>query len=144
MTGRGKKVRSQLYTEAKARGYTGSQALFRQFISSLRKHHQATGNATSLRLDGDGAQVESSADPAVKPSIKRRLSPARASWLYVSRSSTLDEKQRGQLERIRASHADLETAYQLTQTFVTMLSEQRETGLEDWLTQGQHCGIKEL
>jgi transposase len=135
---------SQLYAEAKALGYTGSQALFRLFMASLRKHHQAAGNATSLTLDADGAKVESSADPAAKPCIRRRLSPARASWLYVSRSSTLDGKQRGQIEQIRAAHADLETAYPLTQTFVTMLAEHRETGLDDWLTQAEHSGIKEL
>jgi transposase len=69
---------SQLYAEAKARGYTGSQALFRLFMASLRKHQQAAGNATSLTLDADGAKVESSADPVVKPCIKRRLTPARA------------------------------------------------------------------
>ena len=112
--------------------------------SLLRKHHQAAGNATSLTLDADGAKVESLADPTAKPCIKRRLSPARASWLYVSRSSTLNEKQRGQIEQIRACHADLDTAYQLTQTFVTMLAEHRETGLDEWLTQAEHCGIKEL
>ena len=135
---------SQLYAEAKARGYSGSQALFRLFMASLRKHHQAAGNATSLTLDADGAKVESLADPTAKPCIKRRLSPARASWLYVSRSSTLDEKQRGQIEQIRACHADLDTAYHLTQTFVSMLAEHRETDLDDWLTQAEHCGIKEL
>jgi transposase len=135
---------SQLYAEVKGLGYTGSQGLFRQFISSLRKHHQAAGTATTLALDAAGAKVESPADPPAQPSPKRRLSPSRASWLYVSRASTLDEKQRGQIERIRAAHADLETAYQLTQTFVTMLAEQRETGLDDWLTQADHCGIKEL
>jgi hypothetical protein len=32
---------SQLYAEAKALGYTGSQALFRLFMASLRKPHQA-------------------------------------------------------------------------------------------------------
>jgi hypothetical protein len=56
----------------------------------------------------------------------------------------MNQKQRGQIEQIRASHADLETAYQLTQTFVTMLAEHRETGLDDWLTQAVHSGIKEL
>lgn len=64
--------------------------------------------------------------------------------MYISRSSTLDARQRGQIEQIRAGHADLDTAYQLSQTFVTMLAEQRETDLDDWLSQAEHCGIKEL
>jgi transposase len=136
---------SQLNAEAKALGYTGSEGLFRLFISSLRQHHQAAGNATSLSLDADGAKVSSPpADPASNLCIKRRISPSRASWLYVSQPAKLDEKQRGQVEQIRAVHSDLNTAYHLTQTFVTMLAEHQDTALDDWLSQAEHSGIKEL
>ena len=72
---------SQLYTEVKELGYTGSQALFRLFISSVRKHHQATGTSAKLELSADGAKVSGPIDPTSKLCIKRRLSPARASWL---------------------------------------------------------------
>ena len=88
---------SQLYAEVKELGYTGSAALFRLFISSVRKHHQATGTSAKLELSADGARVSGPVDPASKPCIKRRLSPARASWLYVSQSVKLDEKQRQQV-----------------------------------------------
>ncbi len=135
---------SQLYAEVKALGYIGSEALFRLFISSVRKHHQATTTSAQLELSADGAKVSGSVDPACTPGIKRRLSPTRASWLYVSQPTKLDEKQRGQIKQIRAVHRDLDTAYQLTQTFVTMLAEHRETGLDDWLTQAEHSGIKEV
>ena len=89
---------SQLYSEVKALGYIGSVALFRLFISSVRKQHRATGTSTSLELTADGAKVCGPADPIPKPCAKRRLSPARASWLYVSQAVKLDEKQRGQVE----------------------------------------------
>jgi transposase len=135
---------SQLYAEAKELGYTGSEALFRLFISSLRKHHQAAGNATSLRLDADGARVSGPVDSASKSCIKRRMSPARASWLYVSLSTKLDAKQRQQVAQIRAAHGDLDLAYDLTQAFVSMLAEHQDTALDDWLTQAQHSGVKEL
>jgi transposase len=135
---------SQLYSEIKARGYTGSVALFRLFMSSLRKQHRATGTAASLELSADGATVCGPEGPVPTPCIKRRLSPARASWLYVSQAAQLDEKQREQLAHIRAAHADLDRAYELTQAFVSMLAEHRATDLESWLTQAEHSGLREL
>ena len=85
---------SQLYTEVKALGYTGSEALFRLFISSVRKQHRAAGTSEKLELSAHGAKVSGPIDPPSKLCIKRRLSPARASWLYVSQAVKLDEKQR--------------------------------------------------
>jgi len=78
------------------------------------------------------------------PQFTRRMSPTRASWLCVSKPAKLDEKQRQQVEHIRKGHADLETAYQLSQAFVLMLAERREADLDEWLVQAQHSGIAEL
>ena len=122
---------SQLYTEVKALGYTGSEALFRLFISSVRKQHQATGTSEKLELSAHGAKVSGPIDPASKPSIKRRLSPTRAAWLYVSQAVKLDEKQRQQVAHIRAAHDDLDLAYELTQAFVSMLAEIK---IRPWIT----------
>ena len=73
-----------------------------------------------------------------------RLSPTRASWLCVSKPEKLDEKQRQQVAHIRQGHRDLDTAYQLSQAFVSMLSERRGNDLDEWLIQAQHSGIAEL
>jgi transposase len=135
---------SQLYSEVKELGYPGSEALFRLFISSVRKHHRATGTSASLELSADGAKVSGPVDPPSKLCIKGRLSPTRASWLYVSQAVKLNEKQREQVTQIRAAHADLDLAYELTQAFVSMLAEHQETALDDWLAQAEHSGIKEL
>src|SRR6266481_3102577 len=135
---------SQLYTEVKALGYTGSQALFRLFISSVRKQHRATGTSAKLELSADGAKVSGPVDPTSKPCIKRRLSPARASWLYISQTAKLDGKQQQQVEQIRAAHGDLDSAYSLTQEFVSMLAEHRDMDLDGWLARAKHSGIKEL
>ena len=135
---------SQLYAEVKELGYTGSEALFRFFISSVRKQHQATGTSAQLELSADGAKVSSPVDPAPNPCIKRRLSPARASWLYVSQAVKLDEKQRQQVAQIRAAHGDLDLAYDLTQAFISMLAEHRDADLDRWLAQAKHSGIREL
>lgn len=118
--------------------------LFQFFITSVRKQHQATGIAAQLELSADGAKVSDPADPASKPCIKRRMSPARASWLYVSQSIKLDEKQKRLVEQVRAVHGDLDIAYGLAQMFVSMLAEHRDMDLDRWLAEVEHSGIKEL
>jgi len=78
------------------------------------------------------------------PQSTCRMSPTRASWLCVRQQTKLDEKQRQQVERIRQGHPDLDTAYQLSQAFVLMLLQRRDTDLDDWLSQSEHSGIAEL
>jgi transposase len=135
---------TQLYHEVKMRGYTGSDSLFRLFISQLRKQHQRAGTASVLTLDTSGAQVQAPLDSSLKPSPKRRMSPTRASWLCVCQPAKLDEKQCQHVEQIRAAHRDLDTAYQLSQAFVTMLAEHRAQDLDGWLIQAKQSGIREL
>jgi transposase len=135
---------AQILSEVRKLGYTGSDALFRLFLSSVRKQHQAAGTATTLSLDADGVKVRSLVDPACKPSLKRRMSPARASWLYISQVNKLDEEQKQEIELIRVGHPDLDRAYQLTQQFVTMLAEHRDTDLDQWLAQVEYSDIREL
>ena len=84
------------------------------------------------------------ADFPPKPHFTPRMSPNRASWLCVSQPAKLDEKQRHQVEHLRRGHRDLETAYQCSQTFVSMLSERRGTDLDAWLVQAEQSGIAEL
>jgi transposase len=134
----------QLYTEIKQLGYSGSEVLCRQFITSLRKHHQQAGTSTVLDLDPSGAHVHVPTDSPPKPSPKRRISPARASWFCICQPDQLDEQQRKLVEQIRAAHQDLDTAYQLSQAFVTMLRQHHDQDLDHWLLQAKQCRIREL
>jgi transposase len=59
---------TQLLEEIKKLGYTGSDALFRLFITSVRKHHQVAGTSAELSLDADEVKVSS---PVVDPASKR-------------------------------------------------------------------------
>src|SRR6266705_5587868 len=120
---------TQLYHEVKMRGYTGSDSLFRLFMTTLRKQHQQAATSTALALDASEAHVTVAADLPPKPSPKRRMSPSRASWLCVCEPSKLDEKQHQHVEEIRAAHPDLENAYQLCQAFVSMLIKRRDKDL---------------
>ncbi len=62
----------------------------------------------------------------------------------MSQAVRLDEKQRQQVAQIRAAHGDLDIAYDLTQAFVSMLAEHRDTELDSWLAQAERSGIREL
>jgi transposase len=135
---------TQIYTEIKARGYSGSDSLFRLFIRDLRKKHQAAGTSAVLTLDASGATVNVPSELPPKPCPKNRMSPTRASWLCVSQPKKLDEKQLRQVELIRAGHTNLDTAYQISQAFVSMLAERRDKDLDGWLVQAEQSGITEL
>ena len=65
-------------------------------------------------------------------------------FLCVSQPNKLNEKHLRQVERIRAGHTDLDTAYQISQAFVLMLAERREKDLDGWLVQAEQSGIAEL
>ncbi len=134
----------QIYTEIKERGYTGSASLFRFFIRDLRKRHQEAGTSAVLTLDVSGATVDLPDSLPPKPCPKARMTPTRASWLCVSQPKKLDEKQLRQVELIRAGHTDLDTAYQISQAFVSMVAEHRDKDLEEWLVQAGRSGIAEL
>ena len=122
---------AQLYEEIKQRGYTGSAPLLRRFLTELRRKQHVAGSAAPLTHEISGAMIAVSPDdPPPPPHLAHRLSPTRASWLCVSKPEKLDEKQRQQVEHLRKGHRDLDCAYQLSQTFVLMLSERRDKNLD--------------
>jgi len=112
----------QLYDEITAHGFKGSSSLLRLFLSEVRKKHQEGGSA----LNACGKTLDGVTSLPSQPSMTRRMSSTRASWIFVSQPHKLDEKQRSHVELIRQGHRDLERAYQLTQGFVMMLAERRE------------------
>ena len=134
----------QILEEIEHLGYTGSQALLRFFLAQVRKQHRAAGTTLARELSPGQNSVSASADLPPKPSPKRRMSPSRASWLCMCQPDKLDEPQRKLVEQLRAAHPDLETAYQLSQAFVSMLAERRAQNLDDWLLQAKQSGIREL
>jgi transposase len=135
---------AQLYAEIKAGGYTGSAPLLRRFLTQLRKKRHAADNPAPLTHETAGEMAVVPAELPPPPPFARRLSPTRASWLCVSKPEKLDEQQRQQVEHIRKGHRDLDCAYQLSQSFVLMLSQRRGQDLDAWLIQAQHSGIAEL
>ncbi len=135
---------TQLYAEIKQGGYVGSAPLLRRFLTGLRKKQPVAGRAAVPTQQNSDAMADVPAALPPSPHFARRLSPTRASWLCVSKPDKLDEKQRQQVEQLRQGHCDLDTAYQLSQAFVLMLSERRDLDFDAWLIQAEHCGIAEL
>ena len=115
-----------------------------RFLRELRKQQQEAGEASALTLDAAGRTIELPLSLSPKPPIKNRMAPTRAAWLFVSQPTRLDEKQRRHVKDIRAGHPDLETAYELSQAFVMMLTERRGSDLDAWLMQAKQSGIVEL
>jgi transposase len=135
---------AQLFEEIKHLGYIGSQPLLNIFIADLRKKHRAVGDPMNLVLDHAGEKITTPADPPALLHIVRRMSSTRASWLFVSRPEKLKEKHLQQIERIRAVSSDLDTAYRLSQAFVSMVAERQAPDLDAWLKQAEHSCIPEL
>lgn len=135
---------AQLSEEIKAAGYSGSGSLLRRFIADLRKQHPVTGPAAALALESSGTTISVPAELPPPSQLRRRLSSTRASWLYVSQPTRLDEKHRHQVEQIRQGHRDLDMAYQLSQGVVSMLAQRRDKDLDAWLIQAKHSGLVEL
>src|SRR6266568_3946404 len=127
-----------------ARRFSLSRNTVRYFLTQVRKQHRAAGTALALELSAAQGSVSASSALPPKPPPKRRISPSRASWLCICQPDKLDEQQRPLVEQLRAAHPDLETAYQLSQAFVSMLAEQRAQDLDDWLLQAKQSGIREL
>ncbi|SRR6266851_334393 len=134
----------QLLEEIKNLGYTGSDALFRYFITQIRKQHQTAGTALALELSTTRSSISAPDDLPPKLSPKRRMSPSRASWFCMCQPDKLDEQQRPLVEQLRAAHPDLDLAYHLSQVFVSMLAERRAQDLDSWLLQAKQSGIREF
>jgi len=134
----------QLYDEIKARGYSGSTSLLRNFLARVRKKHGEAGSAEALPFDTSTNGIEIPVDLPPKTRVMRRISPTRASWLIISQKERLDEQQCKSVEQIRQGHPDLEMSYQLGQGFVMMLTERRCADLDAWLIQAEHCGLPEF
>jgi len=116
----------------------------RIFLAELRKKHQEAGSASALTLDASGTSLEVPDVLPPQPRMTPRMSPTRASWLFVSQPTKLDEKQKQQVNAICEGYPDLETAYHLSQEFVMMLAERRVNDLDAWLIQAERSRLPEF
>ena len=56
----------------------------------------------------------------------------------------LTQRQRSQVLQVCQAETDLYLAYELTQEFVAMLKERKESCLQDWMRRTEHSGLPAL
>jgi transposase len=123
---------AQLYRELRTQGYRGSQKALYRYLARLRP----VGFASRRRPSGK--QEPSSAGPL------ERLSSGRSTWLFLGKSADLSAEEREELIQVRQERPEIETAYQLVQTFMQMLRERTGQDLEKWLKTAEASNLPEF
>jgi transposase len=124
----------QLFREAKARGYPGSQAQLERITTQWRKH-----------LPPSPLASKRPPRPAPVTAPKRhRLSSQKASWLFVLPQEKLTANQQRQLEQMCQGSRELSTAYELSQDFLGILRERRAQDLKEWIKAAKSSQVTEL
>lgn len=63
-------------------------------------------------------------------------------WLFMKKPNALLTEDEDYLQHLFDQSPTLKTAYQLTQTFLSMLSNRSNLELDDWLVTAENCGLK--
>lgn len=124
----------QLFREAKARGYAGSQAQLERVTTQWRKQLPPVPAVSK-------ATTRSTPPPLPK---RHRLSSKQAAFLFVRSKEKLTAQQHQQLEQLCQASEDLCAAYELSQDFVAMLNQRKVQALPDWLRRARSSSIPEL
>jgi transposase len=122
----------QLTRELQVQGFRGSASLVGKLIGGWR-----------ARLPGPPERVRGKKRRAAPPA-RRRLSPRRASWLFVKDQAQLTADQRALIEHTCREHADLQELYQLGQDFVMMVKQRQSRRLDSWLARAHQSSSIEL
>ena len=126
----------KLYQELVEKGYTGSCRAVHRYLSRWRP--------SQTDQKEPGVSKHRPRKTAPPPGPFDECQAKQAVWLYIRSPDKLDAKEQEQVAFIRQVHPSLETAYQLVQTFVKMVREQKASELECWLEQVRTSHIVEL
>jgi transposase len=124
----------QLFREAKARGYSGSQAQLERVTTQWRRQ---------LPPSLPASKAAPRRTPVTAPK-RQRLSSQQASWLFVLPRERLTSDQQRQLDQMCQASEELSTAYGLSQYFLGILKERRAHELEDWIRAATSSQVPEL
>jgi transposase len=113
---------SQLWRELRDQGYHGSAKTVLRYLYRWR-----TNTDHHLRCRADHS-----------------VTPRHASWICTQPIDSLGDKEKRELQLLRAVSSDVETVYTLAQEFRRMVREQDRTALEGWLGQAVDSSVSEL
>lgn len=142
---------NQLWEELKVQGYTGS---YKPINHWLAPHREKPGRKPSLRekdllgLTQEEEAGTTSPQPAreeVSPEVEPVAleAPRHLVWLLLKDPDALDQKQQRSLALIR-QHPGVETLYELTRSFVTLMKKRDFEAFDLWLKKGEKCGLPEM
>ena len=78
------------------------------------------------------------------PAPLENFSAQRATWLFLRKPTDLDETEQAELALIRQASSSADTAYHLTQAFLSMIREYTTHQLETWLSSVEASHLPEL
>ena len=112
-----------LYREIKAQGYTGSDRSVYRYLATLKQ-----------------AEIQ------VPINVERikKYTPNTAVWLFMRDPKTLNEIEQEDLAAILRASPPLKKAYDLIQSFLTMVHKREGKRLDAWLAQVTESGLPEL
>ncbi len=110
----------QLEKDVRARGYTGSQRAIYRYLETLEPSGWFPRKRSS-------APATSQLNPLLS------LSAQQATWLFFRRPEDLKEEELERLRLLRQACPQVETAYQLVETFLQMVRERTGEQLDAWL-----------
>jgi transposase len=121
----------QLFREAKERGYSGSRAQLERVTTEWRKH---LAPAAFLGTEA----------PDSPPLKRERISSQQASWYFVIDKEQLTAEQCRHIEQFCQASPELALAYELSQDFLHILTQQKADELSNWFRRAKESHIAEL
>lgn len=129
----------QLHREITAQGYPGSmRALYRYLVRLYDSCPPEAGLAWS------SAKPDRQKKPLSPPGPYDHFSAKRGAWLFFRPPADLSPAEQQEVTFLAKVHPHLETAYQLTQGFFTLMKQHQAEYLEDWISRARGSHIPEL
>jgi len=116
----------QLERELRAKGYTGSQRGVYRYLATLEP-------AAFPKVSRGSASTNTQAASSLPSNPLLTLSTQQATWLFFRRSADLKEEELQNLQLLRQSSPQDETAYHLVAKFLQMVRERTGEQLDAWL-----------
>ncbi len=119
-------------------GYTGSRSQVTQWVAD----HHYLYPARSETLQSRSGRLPASQKPA--RAVPRRRSARQLSWLLIRPFDELETEEQHILKRLTQSSSEIEVAYTLGQSFITMVKSQDDAAFDLWLEIASQSKIAEL
>jgi len=126
----------KLYQELLEKGYTGSERAVHRYLGRWR--------SPRTEENAPGTKKHRPRKTAPPPGPFDECQAKQAVWLYMRTPEKLKATEKEHLAFLKGVHPSLETAYELVQTFLDMVHNQKGEQLESWLNQIWKSHIPEL